>query len=128
MKIYNLLRWIPALIVMGVIFYLSSQPHLNRLDPLGLLTWDKAVHMFAYFVLSACLWYPLLRTKTPELNTFAVSFLYGASDEYHQSFVHGRSCDAADLLADAVGTIVLIISVYIVGRIKHGRKQRSNSK
>lgn len=29
--------------------------------------------------------------------------LYGLSDEWHQSFVPGRSADPADLLADAVG-------------------------
>jgi VanZ family protein len=32
--------------------------------------------------------------------------LYGVSDEYHQTFVPGRTFDRLDILADAVGSVL----------------------
>ena len=49
----------------------------------------------------------------------AVSILYAASDEFHQSFTPGRNCSMQDVLIDTVG----IIGFYIVIKI-FAEKQR----
>lgn len=39
------------------------------------------------------------------LGAIVISSLYGVSDEYHQLFVPGRSFDALDMVADAIGSV-----------------------
>jgi VanZ family protein len=40
-----------------------------------------------------------------------LSTLYGVSDEWHQSFVPGRSPDVLDVAADAVGSTIGALAV-----------------
>ena len=42
-----------------------------------------------------------------------LSFLYAVSDEFHQSFVPGRSASIRDVLIDTIG----IIGFYIAAKI-----------
>ena len=41
---------------------------------------------------------------------------YGASDEWHQSFVPGRSVDVADWIADAIGVVVGVLFYHWLRR------------
>jgi VanZ family protein len=40
------------------------------------------------------------------LGASVISALYGVSDEYHQTFVPGRTFERLDILADALGSVV----------------------
>ena len=119
----KLLRWLPALAVAGLIFFFSSQPKLDRFDPMGVLTWDKAVHFIAYFALAAAVFCAVKRTKGEQTKVFILTALYGASDEIHQHFVPGRSCDGLDLAADCCGALLLLASIYIRRLIDERRKK-----
>jgi len=44
--------------------------------------------------------------------------IYAASDEIHQYFVPGRSCDFLDWLADILGLALGITIIYIMARKK----------
>jgi VanZ family protein len=94
-------RFGPPLLLMGLIFYLSAQPDLNS----GLGTWDtilrKAAHMTEYGLLWF-LWWRALGYGSP-LPAIAITLLWAASDEYHQSFVEGRHGTPVDVAIDAVG-------------------------
>ncbi len=48
------------------------------------------------------------------LALFSIIFcsLYGISDEWHQSFVEGRSPDIVDWLADSSGAGLAVFSLY----------------
>lgn len=97
--------WGPVVLYMAVIFYVSSLP--NPPIPRGLT--DKSSHSLAYALLGVL----VVRALTGGLGarvTIGIALLgiaiatgYGASDEFHQWFVPGRTADAADLLADAIG-------------------------
>lgn len=91
----------PPLLLMGLIFFLSGQPDLNS----GLGTWDtvlrKAAHMTEYGLLWF-LWWRALGYGSP-LPAVAITLLWAASDEYHQSFVEGRHGTPWDVAIDAVG-------------------------
>src|SRR5437867_3322035 len=93
MRIARLDPWAPPLVLMGVIFFLSSQPDLN--SGLGLvdLIGRKIVHASEYALL-CLLWWRALRTLTSSrraaLLAFCVCVAYSATDEFHQTFVHGR--------------------------------------
>ncbi len=102
--------WFPLIVYSGIIFAVSSVPNLSA--PLSRYNFDKVIHMTEYSIL-AILWSRALKSAKPGLSgnmIWAVAvvfcFLYGASDEFHQSFVPGRSCDPFDLLADTIGGFI----------------------
>jgi VanZ family protein len=102
--------WLPAISWALAIFVLSSLPG-PALPPLPAVNADKLVHAAVFGLLSALASRALLRTT--RLGSAAVVLLaslaaatYGASDEFHQRFVAGRSADWLDVLADAAGGLL----------------------
>lgn len=101
--------WLPVAAYAALIFVLSSRPSLveqvpNRLRFLGI---DRVGHCAEYGILGwlaarALAANGVRRTRRLWLG-LALASLYGATDELHQAFVPGRSCQAGDWLADTVG-------------------------
>jgi VanZ family protein len=106
-------RFAPPVALMGLIFFLSAQPHLAT--DLGFLdlVLRKLAHMTEYGVL-ALLWWRALRTRSP-LPGAAIAVAYAVSDEFHQHFVEGRHGAPVDVLIDAAG-VALAIAAYRVQR------------
>jgi len=98
------LRFVPPLALMGLIFALSAQPHLST----GLGFWDILLRKLAHICLFAALTLLWLRALSPLtaralLWAVVISVLYAISDEYHQTFVSGRSGSPVDVGIDAIG-------------------------
>lgn len=93
-------HWIPAGIWAAVIFALSARPTLPMPGGLGA---DKVAHFSAYAVLGWLLAYGADRSGITMAWALIAGLLYAASDEWHQSFVPGRSVEVADWIADALG-------------------------
>jgi len=106
------LRWIPALIMMMIIFISSATASAN-LPNYGL--WDTLVkkggHMLGYGLLSFCYWYAFNFDEKKRWPTLFLTLLYAASDEIHQSFTPGRHPSPVDVLFFDGGGAVL--SLYI---------------
>jgi VanZ family protein len=109
-----LLRWAPAVLWAALIFTLSSMSGLPA--PPGGLT-DKHAHFVTYAVLCGLLVWGLTN-RAPGRTTWSVAAvaavlatLYGASDEWHQSFVPGREVSALDLGADAIGAVLAAVGL-----------------
>ncbi|HEX5896834.1 MAG TPA: VanZ family protein [Thermoleophilaceae bacterium] len=98
--------WLPPLLLMGAIFFLSDQPSLDS----GLGTIDligrKLIH-FAEYALLCFLWWRALVTVTSPGRAALLAFLvasgYAATDEYHQTFVDGRHGTVLDWAIDSAG-------------------------
>jgi len=123
----NILRKIPAILVMVAIFTLSALPAGQLPNAFDLN--DKIKHFIAYFVLgiSLCLWISSdkWRAKPVIRGMFVVLIcaIFGISDEFHQSFVPGRSGnDLGDLTADFIGGLaapflyLLVLKATVFGR------------
>jgi len=98
---------IPAILIMGGIWFLSSQSVLPQ--PKGILGFDKLQHFLAYGVLAFCfsLWFHRGRFGSLFLVfRIGASSLYGIIDEVHQYFVPGRDCNIWDWIADCLGSIL----------------------
>src|SRR6185437_14393095 len=104
----RLLPWLPVLLLAAAIAWLSQQPDYPfgiRLEP----PWDKLVHAAVYGALGLLVEAALAATRPDlplykrHLIAFLAVSLYGATDEWHQAFVPGRSCDVLDWAADTVG-------------------------
>ena len=106
----SILLRLPALLIAGVIWFLSSQSILPQ--PKGILGWDKLQHLAAFAVLAAAvgLWVtPAFGKRRPVLSlllTALVGSAYGVIDELHQYFVPGRDCNFWDWLADTLGAFL----------------------
>ena len=102
-------RFAPPLLLMAVIFFLSAQPDLNS----GLGVWDtigrKFVHAAVYGTLWF-LWWRALRMRNP-IPAIAITLLYAISDEYHQTFVHGRHGSPIDVAIDMAGVALAVLLV-----------------
>ena len=96
--------WGPPLAWMMVLFLLSSRPTLGLAGAVP----DWITHGTAYLILSGLLCRALAGGRN-SVSTAGAAFaivlatLYGISDEYHQSYVPGRTADVADVLKDAGG-------------------------
>jgi len=125
--------WLPAVLWMGFIFYLSAQSR-----PLG-TTPPFAATVAAHFGEFALLAFLLLWGQlccTPEKGkgkgslllaltlSFLLAALYAASDEYHQGFVSGRDASWADWGLDVAGAAAAMLLTALWGQGFLGRRAR----
>jgi len=114
----NILRKIPAILVMATLFKLSTLPGN---DPLlnSFHFNDKIEHFIAYFVLGItfCIWIPsknwFAKPAVYGVIVVVLCTLFGASDEYHQGFVPGRSSDLYDLAVDFAGGVAAVLVYFL---------------
>ena len=116
--------WLPVVIYAAGIFIASSISH----PPLPEGVSDKSLHGAAYgglaiVVLRAVAGAELAGvTGATSFSTIVLATLYGASDEAHQFFVPGRTCDWHDLLADAAGAATGVALIWGIALASAGRK------
>jgi VanZ family protein len=102
---------------MAVIFYFSSL-HQAPLPP-GVE--DKPAHAFGYLGFGFVIARALAGGLPPRITLrqffigLAIAVAYGASDEFHQRFVAGRTADLADLYADTVGAATALAACWAWG-------------
>jgi len=103
-----LLGWLPAILYMALIFYMSSHPAPEEVKWLPIIAKLKLVHMIEYGILYLLLFWAIRKT-TPYnmLGSFALALeltvIYGLTDEFHQIFVQGRTASLVDAFANGVG-------------------------
>jgi VanZ family protein len=105
----------------GLIFLLSHQSRL----PLGAPPFphfDKVAHAGAYALLAALSARAILAAGRAGRQAFfgavLAASLYGATDEWHQSFVPGRDPDPWDWAADTAGALLGAAAVVGLPRSK----------
>lgn len=122
MKKVQILNWVPALVVMGVIFWFSAQSG----EELPVFSWaDKIVkksgHMIGYALLAFWYWYALGWQSNRRWLAWLLAVLYAMTDEYHQSFVPFRSPSVWDVLVfDNFGAL---ISLWLTNRYMQKQKR-----
>ena len=117
-----MIRWLPAVSWMGLIFYLSAQPDLPH-HPQGMvdLILKKAGHMAEYGVLAGLIWWAWPRSgergaQRCFVGALVLSLLYAVSDEVHQFFVLGRSARLLDVGFDLLGVLLALLFLsFLVG-------------
>ena len=112
--------WGPVVGYMLLIFFLSGRPDIELPGPAS----DKQLHSLGYAGLGGL----VARAAAGGLGrpvswrhaaiAVAVATAYGATDEWHQSFVPGRVPDLFDLRADAIGAVVGTFACWAWGIIR----------
>ena len=122
-----LLRWLPALAWMGLIFVLSSQSGLAISEDVAVERPLRGVaHLVSFGILAGLLLFAISGVRRPGLAgmvlAFAVTALYGVSDEWHQSMVPTRSARVEDLAIDLLGALIgLGIAWLLLGWLSRRR-------
>jgi VanZ family protein len=117
------LLWGPVLLVMALIFYLSSLPDPG--GPPGGIS-DKTAHFLIYGALGAGMMRALAGGRATAIGlptilaAIVLTTLYGVSDEIHQYFVPPRTPDILDVAADAAGACAGAIAVTVLARLRPG--------
>lgn len=142
-RILCIMLWILTVLCMAAIFYFSSQPAvqssgqssavtllLQRLLHTEAIT-NHMVRKTAHFIEFAGLGFLTTYSVYLSFNKMylgvVIASLYAATDEIHQIFVDGRSCQLTDWMLDTVGIITgaLIFSAIfcIIQRINKHKNQ-----
>jgi VanZ family protein len=113
--------FLPPLIVMVVIFLLSNQPVL----PGATVLWadvalKKVAHFSVYVALFLSWWWSFcqIEKKSGKKLTYKVwlipllCLLFAASDEWHQSFIPGRTSRGYDVFVDTLGYMTAWLWAY----------------
>lgn len=108
MKKIKILNWLPALVVMNVIFWFSAQPA----EELPVFSWadtvvKKSGHVIGYGLLAFTYWYGLGMVRQKNWLAWLLAVLFALTDEYHQSFVSGRHPSIWDVMIfDNLGALI----------------------
>ena len=79
----------------------------------------KLAHFSLYFAMGilsflSVVSYKKIRLSLRFLFSYLISVLYAVSDEIHQLFVPGRSCELRDVFIDSLGVLTALIILFII--------------
>jgi VanZ family protein len=96
--------WLPPLAWMAIIFVFSAQHGGGHL-PAAEVALRKLGHALGYLVLALLLLRALRRSgvRLALPAALGAALAYAISDEWHQSFVPGRTATARDVAIDGIG-------------------------
>lgn len=115
----RLSKWLPPVLWAAVIFTLSSIPQIKVSH---FFVWDFALKKLAHISEYAILFTLVFRaTNRKWIQSFTLTMLYAVSDEFHQSFIPGRSPTVIDLGLDLSG---VNIASYIIWKLTQIQKKR----
>ena len=118
--------WGPVVVQMALIFFASAIPDLQSI-PGGVS--DHTAHFLGYGLLGALVLRALAAARwhgvSPRAAALAwlVCAVYGATDEWHQAYVPGRTPALDDWLADALGAATAVIGLAAVALIRRRRSR-----
>lgn len=113
--------WLPPILWAVVIFTFSSLQVGKSTE----IYWKdfvvkKTAHIVEYGILATLLYRAMINSGTEKKKAMwysvLLAFLYGVTDEFHQSFTPGREPRLRDVVIDTTGALLFVFG--IVGNIK----------
>lgn len=120
--------WWPVAAQMVVIFVASSIPNLTHIP--GDVS-DKTAHFAGYALLGAAALRALARASWAHVSAarglaaWALCAVYALTDEWHQTFVPGRTAAWDDLVADGTGAAAAVLLGWVAGLLVRRRRERA---
>ena len=124
-----LIKWLPALSIFGISFYLSSLSTIQQIPAFPYA--DKLVHFIcfgglAFWVAFGCDFFA--NSKLKIFVPVIIVSIYGIIDEIHQSFTPGRSSTVGDWIADTLGALLGSFIFYLISKLIQKWKNTKNNK
>ena len=92
--------------------------NVENVDVLSFIV-RKTAHCVEYLILGILVYNMFKSYDKKEFFAIIVCMLYAISDEVHQSFVPGRSCQISDILIDGIGSFIGILCYKIFIKFKN---------
>ena len=109
----------------SIIFGLSAMPgSVHHYYNLVYLLERKTCHIIEYFILTSLLsFYFSLSYNQKKTLIFSIilALLYAMSDEWHQTFVFGRTGKVEDVFIDLIG---ILLATFLILRLKQWKKKK----
>lgn len=120
LKNKNNVFWLPFILIVITIFILSHQSTLPYIS-VNFEYEDKIKHFIAFYTLGICFIFASIKAKLFTIKqlfiiNFVVCSLYGAFDEFHQSYIIGRESDIYDWVADSIGGLVSCFFIPLINK------------
>ena len=109
--------WLPVLVWAFVIFSFSAIPsaHVSEIHWKDFIV-KKSAHMTEYGIFATLLFRALringMSVKRAGLTAIILCFMYGLTDEFHQSFTPGREPAFRDVIFDTIGAILATLIIW----------------
>lgn len=110
--------WLPLFVWVWLIYFFSSRPTVVVSE----IYWPdfffkKTIHLIEYGLLFVLFYRALKGTLKRDLFhlaffAFLLSVLYAISDEYHQTFILGRTGTLRDIIIDSIGAGLVWILIW----------------
>lgn len=118
---HPLVRLAAVIVWMATIFAMSHRSTVPTPPGFSASLTSVLGHFTVYFILVILIWWALGSVLSPSMRRYgfawSLAVLYALSDEWHQSFVPGRTPDIFDIATDAVGAALGLLLVYwLIGR------------
>jgi len=115
----------PAVVSSGrsdlIVYAITTSFHSNMSQEIMTFLVRKSAHITAYFILGVLIFNIVKDYKYKSIYAISISigmaFLYAVSDEFHQSFVPGRSCELRDVIIDTTASIVGVCLFYLLCKV-----------
>ena len=118
------IAWVLVVVWAGLIFTLSATPNLRfvQADAIDFVV-RKAGHAAAFGILAVLVWRAISysRQRGALSLSLALTILYAASDEFHQSFTAGRHPSPVDVAIDSAGAAVALLALTAWLRLRSRR-------
>lgn len=100
---YPTMRWLPMILLMVIIFWLSSRQS-DQLPDMGWadFVFKKGAHMAGYAMLGIASYWGTRNWS----SALIITILYAVTDEIHQAYVPTRNGQISDVLIDTTGAFI----------------------
>ena len=97
-----------------IVNFISNIFNINNIELISLII-RKLAHFTEYFILGILTYNLIKNYRKKYYIAIIICIIYAISDEIHQIFIPGRSCQITDILIDSIGAIT---AIYIC-KLKH---------
>ncbi len=108
--------------LMALIFAFSAMPAGNEHHSTLMLVVRKLAHFGEYFALTVLWWWALktrIGSQRALLPAMAIAIGYAMTDEFHQTFVSGRTGTPRDVLIDSAGVLT---AAWLIARARRRKR------
>ena len=108
--------WVPVIVWALVIFLFSSKPTgtVTEIQVTDFIV-KKSAHIIEYAIFTILIYRALCNSgvskKESAIYSLILALIYGASDEFHQSFTPGRDPKIRDVFFDTTGSLSAIFLI-----------------
>ena len=123
-------NYLPVILWACCLFIVSSIPS-SSIPTFRINNVDLLLHFIAYAILGFLLGNAFLFTREKVRLQFIVmaclaGIAYGASDEFHQMFVAGRSATVSDFIADSIGIMFGVLFFIQITKVFFWKSGKSS--